>query len=138
MRILQFAFDSGEAGSLDASNRFLPHNHAHDSVVYTGTHDNDTTRAWYAERTPQEKEYLDRYAPATDPEIEWRLIRMALASPCVFSVIPLQDLLGLGAEARMNRPGTANARNWSWRAPQEILGDAAVSRLRELTGLYGR
>jgi 4-alpha-glucanotransferase len=138
MRILQFAFDSGEAGTLDGGNRFLPHNHAHDSIVYTGTHDNDTTRAWYDERTPQDKAYLDRYAPATDPEIEWRLIRMALSSTCVFSVIPLQDVLGLGSEARMNRPGTSSARNWSWRAPEGILDDASILRLRELTELYGR
>lgn len=138
MRILQFAFDSGEAGTLDAGNRFLPHNHARDSIVYTGTHDNDTTRGWYEGRNPQEKDYLDLYAPATDPEIEWRLIRMALSSTCVFSVIPLQDLLGLGSEARMNRPGTASQHNWSWRAPEDILGESAAGRLRELTELYGR
>jgi 4-alpha-glucanotransferase len=138
MRILQFAFDIGEAGTLDAGNRFLPHNHAHDSIVYTGTHDNDTTRAWYEGRTEQEKAYLDLYAPPTDPEIEWRLMRMALSSPCVFSVVPLQDVLGLGAEARMNRPGTASGQNWTWRAPEGILDDAALRRLRELTTLYGR
>ena len=138
MRILQFAFDIGEAGSLDAGNRFLPHNHAHHSVVYTGTHDNDTTRGWYAGRTPREKAYLDRYAPPTDPEIEWRMIRMALASTCVFSIIPLQDVLGLGSEARMNRPGTSSGQNWTWRAPGAILDDEAIRRLRDLTELYGR
>ncbi len=138
MRILQFAFDSDEAGALDAGNRFLPHNHARDSIVYTGTHDNDTTRGWYAGRSPREKAYLDRYAPATDPEIEWRLIRMALSSVCVFALTPLQDILGLGTEARMNTPGTSSALNWSWRAPDCILNDAAGGRLGELTALYGR
>ena len=138
MRILQFAFDSDEAGALDAGNRFLPHNHVRDSIVYTGTHDNDTTRGWYAGRSPQEKAYLDRYAPATDPEIEWRLIRMALSSTCVFAVTPLQDVLGLGTEARMNTPGTSTTGNWSWRAPDSILDDTAGRRMAELTELYGR
>jgi 4-alpha-glucanotransferase len=138
MKILQFAFDKLEAGALDAGNRFLPHNHGHNSIVYTGTHDNDTTRGWYHDRTSEERAYLDRYAPPTDPEIEWRLIRMALSSTCAFSVFPLQDLLGLGSEARMNRPGTSSERNWSWRTSEGILSDAAMHRLQDLTEMYGR
>ena len=138
MRILQFAFDLGEAGVLGAENRFLPHNHAPGSVVYTGTHDNDTTRGWYAGRTMEERSALDRYAPPTDPEIEWRFIRMAMASVCRSAVVPLQDVLGLGSEARMNTPGTSNGGNWSWRAPECFMDDAAATRLRALSETYGR
>jgi 4-alpha-glucanotransferase len=137
MRILQFAFDAGEAGVLSPDNRFLPHNHDRDSVVYTGTHDNDTTRGWYEGRTTEEREYLLSYAPPGDPEIEWRFIRMALASVCRFAVIPLQDVLGLGSKARMNTPGTSGG-NWTWRFSADSLDTAIARRLRGLTELYGR
>ena len=137
MRILQFAFDAGEAGVLSPDNRFLPHNHERDSVVYTGTHDNDTTRGWYEGRTTEEREYLHRYSPPSDPEIEWRFIRMALASVCRFAVFPLQDVLGLGSEARMNTPGTTG-KNWTWRFSADSLDTAIARRLRGLTVLYGR
>ena len=138
MRILQFAFDSREAGVLNAGNPFLPHNHMPDSVVYTGTHDNDTTCGWYAARTPQERAYLDEYAPPGEPEVEWRLIRMALASVCRFAVIPLQDVRGLGTEARMNTPGTSSKNNWSWRIGENGLDEKSAARLRSLSVLYGR
>jgi 4-alpha-glucanotransferase len=138
MRILQFAFDSAESGALGPANRFLPHNHVPDSVVYTGTHDNDTTRGWYAGRSEAERAFLDSYAPPTDPEVEWRLIRMAMGSVCRISVIPLQDLLGLGTEARMNTPGTSSTRNWSWRADESCFDAPAARRLRSLSYLYGR
>ena len=138
MRILQFAFDSAESGALGAANRFLPHNHVPDSVVYTGTHDNDTTRGWYAGRSAEERAVLDAYAPPTDPEVEWRLIRMALSSVCRFAVVPLQDILGLGTEARMNTPGTRSTGNWSWRADAGYRNPAVARRLRSLSLLYGR
>jgi 4-alpha-glucanotransferase len=137
MRILQFAFDAGEAGALTAANRFLPHNHTANSVVYTGTHDNDTTRGWYAGRSRRERDYLASYAPPADPEVEWRLIRMAFASVCRFAVVPLQDVLGLGSEARMNTPGTVGG-NWSWRCGEGSLLPALARRLRGLSELYGR
>ena len=138
MRILQFAFDKGEAGSLDAGNRFLPHNHAFNSVVYTGTHDNDTTRGWFEKRSSEEREYLARYTATSDPEVEWKLIRMAMASVCRYAVIPLQDVLGLGNEARMNTPGTSGSANWAWRARGDSFSPAAARRLRDLAALYGR
>jgi 4-alpha-glucanotransferase len=139
MRILQFAFDSGEAESRDAAdNRFLPHNHAADSVVYTGTHDNDTTRGWWKSRTQRERDYLDSYCPSSEPEIEWRFIRMAMQSVCRFSVVPMQDVLGLGAEARMNTPGTSSGNNWTWRAADGFCAPALAERLRTLAALYGR
>lgn len=138
MRVLQFAFDRNESGALGAGNRFLPHNHVPDSVVYTGTHDNDTTAGWYAARTPDEKAAVDRYAPSSEREIAWRFIRMALSSVCRWAVVPLQDVLGLGSEARMNTPGTTGAANWSWRAPPDALSHAAAARMRDLAETYGR
>jgi 4-alpha-glucanotransferase len=142
MRVLQFAFDSVEAGSLNAGNRFLPHNHAPDSVVYTGTHDNDTTRGWFSQRTAQERDYLGRYAGLTlgelESQIEWVLIRMALASVCRFALFPLQDVLGLGRQARLNTPGTSGGSNWRWRFRDGDLTEDRAGRLRELSVLYGR
>jgi len=138
MRILQFAFDRGEAGRLGADNRFLPHNHSADSVVYTGTHDNDTTRGWWEARTQGERDYLEEYCGATDREIEWRLIRMAMASVCAAAVVPLQDVLGLGGETRMNTPGTSSGKNWTWRVAEAGFPAEAAARLRSLSEIYGR
>jgi 4-alpha-glucanotransferase len=138
MRILQFAFDSREAGRLDAGNRFLPHNHSRNSVVYTGTHDNDTTRGWWETRTPEDRAYLERYCASTEPEIEWRLIRMAMSSVCRSTIVPLQDVLGLGAGSRMNTPGTSSGQNWSWRADESCFPEEAARRLRSLCETYGR
>ena len=137
MRILQFAFDKGEAGILSSDNRFLPHNHARDCVVYTGTHDNDTTMGWYESRTPEERAYLDRYADSRQDNPAWRLIRMAMASVAGFCVIPLQDVLVLGRDARMNMPGTVGS-NWRWRFAPGLLSDALARRLRGMSELYGR
>jgi 4-alpha-glucanotransferase len=138
MRILQFAFDRVESGVLSPDNRFLPHNHTPDSIVYTGTHDNDTTIGWYGRRTEEERRYLDRYAPSGEPDVAWRFIRMALASVCGFAIFPLQDVLGLGSEARMNIPGTMGNQNWTWRFEANALSESIADRLRELSGLYGR
>lgn len=138
MRVLQFAFDSVESGSLSAGNRFLPHNHTPDSVVYTGTHDNDTTRGWYSHRTAQERDYLARYLGFQEPQIEWSFIRMALASVCRFALFPLQDVLGLGEEARLNTPGTSGGKNWTWRFDERSLTEEKAGRLLDLGRLYGR
>jgi len=138
MRVLQFAFDKNESGALGAGNRFLPHNHVFDSVVYTGTHDNDTTVGWYEGRSAEERAEIDRYAPSPEREISWRFIRMAVASVCRWAVVPLQDVLGLGSDARMNTPGTTGAGNWSWRAPDTAFSASDATRLRELAKIYGR
>ncbi len=137
MRILQFAFDKGEAGALSPDNRFLPHNHSRDCVVYTGTHDNDTTMGWYESRTSEERAYLDRYADSRQDNPAWRLIRMAMASVADFCVIPLQDVLALGRDARMNLPGTVGS-NWRWRFAPGLLKDTLARKLREMSELYGR
>jgi 4-alpha-glucanotransferase len=131
MKILQFAFDSGPA------NPYLPHNHVKDSVVYTGTHDNDTTVGWFAQLTAKDKKSVLAYINTDGREISWDLVRSALASVADTAVIPLQDILALDSSARMNIPGTATG-NWSWRCKAGELNESVAGRLRELTEIYGR
>src|SRR5262249_10879365 len=111
MRVLQFAFDG------DPENPFLPPNYVPNTVVYTGTHDNDTTQGWYRTLPEDERLHLWTYLkrPAGDArEVTWELIRLAWSSVAALAVIPLQDLLNLGPEARLNLPGRAED-NWRWR-----------------------
>ncbi|HZV04197.1 MAG TPA: 4-alpha-glucanotransferase, partial [Gemmataceae bacterium] len=131
MRILQFAFGGAP------ERRFLPHRHERNTVVYTGTHDNDTTHGWYHTLTPDELRFLRSYAPSTDNDISWDLIRMAWMSVADFAVAPLQDVLSLGSEARMNRPGQPSD-NWRWRFRAEMLTEELLDRLAELTVIYER
>lgn len=131
MKILQFAFDSGPG------NPYLPHNHVRDSVVYTGTHDNDTTVGWFSGLSKKEKRPVLDYLNSDGRDIAVDLIRAALASVADMSVIPLQDILRLDSTARMNIPGTRSD-NWSWRFPGEELREEYSARLRELTEMYGR
>lgn len=137
MKILQFAFDSKEAGGLDATNKFLPHNHGRNAVVYTGTHDNDTTKSWYRERTPEEKDLIRRYLARHDDDIVWDFIRLAMASVARFAIVPFQDVLNLDNDARMNTPSVLGG-NWAWRYRAEALSSWASCRLGELVDLYGR
>jgi len=133
MKILQFAFAS------DASNPYLPHNHIPNCIVYTGTHDNDTTNGWFYAEPPQEAEraHTLRYLGCAWEEFHRSLNRTALASPAVLAVLPLQDLLGLGSDARMNTPGTVEG-NWAWRVTSEQLERAPFAELRAMCELYGR
>jgi 4-alpha-glucanotransferase len=131
MRVLQFAF-SGEG-----DNPHLPHMHEHDSVVYTGTHDNDTTVGWYGSLTEETRRQVDsllRVAPGAMPEA---LIRGALGSVGQLAIIPAQDLLGLGSEARLNTPGTVSD-NWRWRLPAGALTPELARHFVRLNGMYGR
>lgn len=137
MKVLQFAFDTKEAGELNATNPFLPHNHGRNYVVYTGTHDNDTTKGWYQERTAEEKDLIRRYLGRPDKDIAWEFIRMAMASVARMAVIPLQDIFLLGSSARMNTPSVLGG-NWAWRYESDDLEPEVAKRLRELTSLYGR
>jgi 4-alpha-glucanotransferase len=134
MVILQFAFGGG------ADNLYLPHNHRANSIVYPGTHDNDTTLGWYASLDEPARDHVRRYLRVSGREIGWDFIRSAYASVCNLAVIPLQDLLTLGAEARFNTPGTSHG-NWTWRYhPEQLdaLRSGAAPYLRELASLYGR
>lgn len=131
MRVLQFAFMG------DIEPRFLPHNYDRHTVVYTGTHDNDTTRGWYACLSDREKHYVRRYLGRDDNAIAWDLIRLAWSSVADYAIAPLQDVLNLGTEARMNLPGRP-AGNWGWRFTKEMLTDELLDRLGDMTEVYGR
>ncbi|MGA3122836.1 MAG: 4-alpha-glucanotransferase [Polyangiaceae bacterium] len=142
IKILQFAF-----GSDPNAHTFLPHNFPRRAVVFTGSHDNDTTVGWFHDRgggdSPRspaqaqaERDATRRYLGVTGKEIEWDMIRAALASVARLAIVPLQDLLGLGSEARFNRPGTATG-NWAWRFAYGI-DPAVAERLATLTRTYGR
>jgi 4-alpha-glucanotransferase len=131
MRILQFAFGGAR------EDRFLPHHYDPHTVVYTGTHDNETTAGWYGNLSSAERAFFHQYAPLTDAEPHWRLIRLAWASVAQLAIAPLQDVLGLGNEARMNYPGRAEG-NWRWRAPDDTADNGGWQRLTELTELYQR
>ena len=130
MRILQFAFS-------DPNNKYLPHNYDYNCVAYTGTHDNDTTRGWYAGLNETDRDFIRRYLARDGNDISWDFIRLAWASTADLAIAPLQDVLDLGPEARMNTPSVPEG-NWSWRMPEGAFNDRLVDRLGELTTLYGR
>ena len=142
MRILQFAF-GGDSRNID-----LPHNYVQDCVVYTGTHDNDTTVGWFrskagrdstrsAEQIERERSYCMKYLNCSGREINWDMIRAAWASVANTSIVPLQDVLGLDSRARMNLPASQRG-NWQWRFKAGALTEKIRDRLREMTELYGR
>jgi 4-alpha-glucanotransferase len=129
MRVLQFAFDG------KSDNPHLPSNYVGDAVVYTGTHDNPTSRAWFDQLPDGEHQRVRNYLklPGGDSgEVVPALMNLAWSSVAAVSIAPLQDLLDLGAEARMNVPGRAEG-NWSWRCTQDMLSDRAFEWLRDLT-----
>jgi 4-alpha-glucanotransferase len=131
MRVLQFAFDG------KSDNPHHPSNHVADAVAYTGTHDNDTLAGWWAGLNGEERAEVLRSLGVEPPADHWMLVRTVLASPAGLAVIPAQDLLGLGSEARMNTPGVAES-NWSWRLlPGELNADVA-RRVQEITTGEGR
>lgn len=142
MRILQYAF-GGDAGSRD-----LPHNYIRNCVAYTGTHDNDTVVGWWKSVRPatnagpaatasREYDYCRKYLNTTGREIHWDFIRAVWASVANTAIVPLQDVLGLGSEARMNLPATSSG-NWAWRFRDDQLSPSLIRRLADLTEIYGR
>ncbi|MBP0001648.1 MAG: 4-alpha-glucanotransferase [Cyanobacteria bacterium SID2] len=133
MKILHFAFDSGW------DNPYLPYNyHAKNFVVYTGTHDNNTTMGWYDARSNEENQRVWDYLGCSRGEgLNWDLIRLALSTNANQAVFPLQDLLGLGEDARMNEPSKPEG-NWEWRYSAEVLTDELRDRLLFYTRIYGR
>jgi 4-alpha-glucanotransferase len=106
-------------------------------VVYTGTHDNDTTAGWYGKLPERQRADLQKQLRADDSEVVWAMIREALASQADTAIVPAQDLLELGSEARMNSPGTAKG-NWRWRLDDGALTQDLARRLRNVTRTYGR
>jgi 4-alpha-glucanotransferase len=137
MLILQFAFDTAEAGARPGVNPYLPHNHRYNAVVYTGTHDNDTTLGWYKARTLAEQDLVRRYLARSDDDIVWDLIRLAMASVARYAIVPFQDVLNLDSDSRMNTPSVLGG-NWAWRCRPESLNAWVSTRLAELVELYGR
>jgi 4-alpha-glucanotransferase len=131
MRVLQFAF-SGEA-----DNPHLPHMHGHDTVIYTGTHDNDTTLGWYQSLDEHTRRRVDSMLRAAPGSMLEAFIREALGSVGQLVIIPAQDLLGLGCEARLNTPGTVDG-NWLWRLPAGELTSDLARHFAQLNGIYGR
>jgi 4-alpha-glucanotransferase len=130
MKVLQFAFDTPE-------NPYLPHNHVPNCVVYTGTHDNNTSVGWFQGLSEDERERVRAYLGRDGTDIAWDLMRLALMSVADLVVTPFQDVLRLGPEARMNTPGLLG-QNWAWRFRPEALNDGLASGLRFLTAVYDR
>ena len=132
MKVLQFAFDDSE------DSDYLTHKYNSNAVVYTGTHDNDTTVGWYGTLNRRDRAFAKRYLNIrSTKEIHWEFIRAALSSVADTAVIPMQDYLGLGAEARINIPSTLGD-NWKWRLKKGQLDEGLAKRIREMTKLYGR
>lgn len=132
MKILQFAFDK------DPENDYLPHNYEKNSVVYTGTHDNDTTNSWYFKLSNEEKGEIRDYINVNDDSyIVYSLIRTALASVSDIAIIPMQDYLNLGEFARINTPGVASG-NWQWRLKGNELSEELAKNIAHITTIYGR
>jgi 4-alpha-glucanotransferase len=131
MKVLQFAFSG------DPDHPYLPHNFERNCVVYTGTHDNDTTLGWLGTLSKKERMALRQYLGGRGEALNWELIRLALMSVAHTAIIPLQDVLGVGSEGRMNTPGRASG-NWGWRYSQDMLTTAVCDRLKALTEMYGR
>jgi 4-alpha-glucanotransferase len=131
MKVLQFAF----GGRSD--DPYLPHSYLPRSVVYTGTHDNDTTRGWWNSLSDHERSRVQVYLGRDGSDISWDLIRLALMSVADLAIIPVQDVLDLDSSARMNTPGQAGG-NWSWRMPNGALSHQIIQRLHQLTVAYGR
>jgi len=130
MKVLQFAF-------YGADSEYLPHRHTENALVYTGTHDNDTARGWYEALKPEERERVYDYLGSDGTDIPWALIRAAYGSVAGRAIAPLQDVLGLGSEARMNTPAEPGG-NWTWRAPDWGLRAEDAVRLRRMAILSGR
>jgi 4-alpha-glucanotransferase len=130
MKVLQFAFDGS------SENPYLPERHGEQSVVYTGTHDNDTTTGWWTESDQRTRDLVLATVPVRE-EMPWALIRLALSSTARLAVVPAQDLLGLDSGSRMNTPGTDEG-NWAWQAEPGVFDGRLAARFRELVAEYDR
>lgn len=132
MKILQFAFDA------DSDSEYLPHHYTANNVVYTGTHDNDTTLGWYRTLSSKDRKFADAYLKIgrNKKDVQWAFIRAALSSVADTAIIPMQDYLGLAGEARINTPSTLGD-NWKWRMVKGA-DPALAEKIRKLNRLYGR
>ncbi len=134
MKVMEFAFDSREAGD------YLPYHYTRNCVAYTGTHDNQTLAAWYGELTPEDQAFAAEYlqlAGRSTEEMVWSFIRLTLGCVADTAVVPMQDYLCLGAQARMNQPATLGE-NWRWRMLRGEFTDELADRIRKAAQTYGR
>ena len=132
MKVLQFAFES------ETESSFLPHQFTTTNCIcYTGTHDNNTTKGWYASANEVSRDKVRRYMNTDGSSVHFDFIRTCLGTIAAYAVFPLQDALGIGEEGRMNCPGVA-INNWAWRYKKEMLTDELAEKLLELSHLYGR
>ena len=132
MKVLQFGFDDQ-----GPDNPYLPINYSRNCVCYTGTHDNDTTQGWWAQLDAAHRQLVRDYVGSDTEPLHWAMARLAMSSVADSVVIPMQDLIGLGSDARMNVPGRADG-NWSWRYPADALSEDVATRLATMTAAYGR
>jgi 4-alpha-glucanotransferase len=131
MKILQFAFEDMK------DNDFLPHNYTFNTICYSGTHDNDTTVGWYQKVDENKKDKVRRYMNTDANNISWDFIRTCFSSVSQMAIVPLQDILSLDTNARMNLPGTSMG-NWQWRYTEDMLNNNIIHRLKQITILFGR
>jgi 4-alpha-glucanotransferase len=131
MKIIQFGFDSSEGSP------YVPHLFPINCIAYTGTHDNETIVGWYEKASKHDKEYVKEYLDSDCKDVAWDFIRLTWASTAIMVIVPLQDILSLGSEARMNIPGVPCG-NWQWRYKKEQLSVDVKEKLRRLTGIYKR
>ena len=134
MKVIQFAFDP------NGGSAYLPHNYPENSVVYTGTHDNDTTRGWYHSTDKATRDFAKEYMNAQrldEDDLAWDFIRLAMSSKANLCVTPMQDLLNLDGKARINVPSTLGG-NWTWRMEKGQFDEETVKRLKRMTWLYER
>jgi 4-alpha-glucanotransferase len=132
MKVLQFAFDARE------ESNYLPHTYEKNCVVYTGTHDNDTIMGWIRNVKHEDLNYAGKYLKLSFEEgLNWGFIRGAFSSVADLCIIPMQDFLGLGEEARMNTPSTLG-NNWEWRMKEDAITNRLIEKISNLTRMYGR
>ena len=108
------------------------------SVAYTGTHDNNTSRGWFNSLDDGTKDYVRRYFECSDDEVVWKMIRALLGCISMYAIIPMQDILGLGEDARMNVPSTCGSSNWSWKMDEKDIDSPAFESIRYMSHLFGR
>jgi 4-alpha-glucanotransferase len=130
MRVLQFAFGD------DAGNAFLPHNYVPDTVVYVGTHDNDTVQGWWAHCSAAERAFAGEYLATNGEDVHWDMIRGALQSVAHVALYQFQDVMGLDGSHRMNTPGSMGC--WTWRFKWDWVTEQATQRLARMTAASGR
>jgi 4-alpha-glucanotransferase len=132
MKVIQFAFDSRE------DSDYLPHNYPTNCVVYTGTHDNDTVMGWMETAPKQSVKFAKVYLNLTEEEgYNWGMMRAAWSSVADLAIVPMQDIIGLGSEARINIPSTLG-NNWKWRATEDQINNALAKKVYKYVKMYGR